>query len=237
VPVGVGVVGIKDVMNGLDFMNEDMRDRIRKAIDPVMRNVAYKAKSYVPGNSEVLSGWSKAGNPQINYRPFPKYDAATVSAGIGYNAGQNKTFKNGFSVSNYVYNVSAAGRIYETAGRKNPQGRAPFQQIDPSRPYTTFGKVQGFEGKKKAKEYTYNRSTREYSSNNPFAGYQFVTSMPGLTSQPKVKDVRSGGRKTKGRLIYKAWAQDSGKVYEAILNAINATATHFNKSTEVKKAA
>lgn len=231
------VVGVKDVLAGLSFIDEDMRERIRRAIDPLMRGVASKAKSFVPTNSEVLSGWSKPINPEINYRPFPKYDAGTVKAGIGYNAGENKTFKNGFRVSNYVYNVSAPGRIYETAGRKNPQGRAPFQQIDPTRPNTTFGPVQGFEGKKRAKEYTYNKSTREYASNNPFAGYQFVTSMPALTSQPKMKGVRSGGRKTKGRLIYKAWAQDSGKVYDAILGAINATAIHFNKSTEVKKAA
>ena len=231
------VVGVKDVLQGLEFINEDMRQRIRTAIDPLMRGVALKAKSYVPGNGEVLSGWTKESNPSINYKPFPKYDAGTVKSGIGYNTGDNKTFKNGFKVSNYVYNVSAAGRIYETAGRKNPQGRAPFQQIDPSRPNTTFGAVQGFEGKARAKEYTYNRSTREYASNNPFAGYQFVTSMPAITSQPRIKGVRSGGRKTKGRLIYKAWAQDSGKVYEAIMGAINSTAIHFNKSTEIKKAA
>ncbi len=43
--------------------------------------------------------------------------------------------------------------------------------------------------------------------------------------------------KTKGRLIYKAWAQDSPKVYDAIIKAINATAIHFNKATEIKKAA
>jgi hypothetical protein len=231
------VVGVKDVQQGLSFIDEDMRLRIRAAIDPLMRGVALKAKSYVPGNGEVLSGWTKEGNPEINFRPFPKYDAGTVKAGIGYNPGDNKSFKNGFKVSNYVYNVSAPGRIYETAGRKNPQGRAPFQQIDPSSPNTSFGAIQGFEGKKKAKEYTYNRSTREYASNNPFAGYQFVTSMPSLTSQPRTKGVRSGGRKTKGRLIYKAWAQDSGKVYEAILGAINSTAVHFNKSTQIKKAA
>jgi hypothetical protein len=108
-----------------------------------MRNVAAKARSFVPGNAEVLSGWTKEPNPNINYRPFPKYDASRVKAGIGYNSGDNRTFKNGFKVSNYVYNVSAPGRIYETAGRKNPQGRAPFQQIDPSLPGTTFGKVQG----------------------------------------------------------------------------------------------
>ena len=231
------VVGVKDVQKGLSFIDEDMRQRIKAAIDPLMRGVALKAKSYVPGNGEVLSGWAKESNPEINFRPFPKYDAGTVKAGIGYNAGDNKAFKNGFRVSNYVYNVSAPGRIYETAGRKNPQGRAPFQQIDPSAPGTSFGAVQGFEGKKRAKEYTYNRSTREYASNNPFAGYQFVTSMPGLTSQPRMKGVPSGGRKTKGRLIYKAWAQDSGKVYDAILGAINATAVKFNKSTEIKKAA
>ena len=233
----VEVVGVKDVLKGLEFIDEDMRQRIRIAIDPLMRGVADKAKTFVPGNGEVLSGWSKAINPTINYKPFPKYDASVVKAGIGYNAGENKTQKNGFKVSNYVYNVSAAGRIYETAGRKNPQGRAPFQQIDPSRPNTTFGAVQGFEGKVRAREYTYNKSTREYASNNPFAGYQFVTSMPALTSQPKIKGVRAGGRKTKGRLIYKAWAQDSPKVYDAIVKAINATAIHFNKATEIKKAA
>ena len=32
-------------------------------------------------------------------------------------------------------------------------------------------------------------------------------------------------------------AQDSPKVYEAILKAINATAIDFNKKTEIKKAA
>jgi len=233
----VEVVGVKDVLKGLEFIDQDMRQRIRMAIDPLMRGVAEKAKGFVPGNNEVLSGWSKPINPTINYKPFPKYDASVVKAGIGYNAGENKTQKNGFKVSNYVYNVSAAGRIYETAGRKNPQGRAPFQQIDPSLPGTTFGKVQGFEGKARAREYTYNKSTREYGSNNPFAGYQFVTSMPALTSQPKIKGVRGGGRKTKGRLIYKAWAQDSPKVYEAITQAINATAVHFNKSTEIKRVA
>jgi len=232
------VVGVKDVLAGLSFIDEDMRERIRRAIDPLMRNVASKAKSFVPTNSDVLSGWSKPINSEINYRPFPKYDASTVKAGIGYNSGENQVFKNGFKLSNYVYNVSAPGRIYETAGRKNPQGRAPFQQIDPSQPNTSFGPVQGFEGTKRAKEYTYNKSTRAYSSNNPFAGYQFVTSMGPLTSQPRIKGVRGGtGKKTKGRLIFKAWAQDSSKVYDAILNAINSTAIHFNKSTEVKKAA
>jgi hypothetical protein len=51
--------------------------------------------------------------------------------------------------------------------------------------------------------------------------------MPALTSQPRIKGVRSGGTKRKGRLIYKAFAQNSPKIYDAILKAINATAEHI----------
>lgn len=217
----VEIVGIKDVLKGLEFMDEDMRQRIRTAIDPLMRGVAFKAKGFVKSNIDVLSGWTKAsGNPGT----FPKYDASVVRAGIGYNPGENKTFKNGFKVSNYVYNASRSGSIYEVAGRLNPQGRAPF---------TFKHEGSGTYVKKSARS----RALEEYKSNNPFASQQFVAALEPVTKQPKIKDIRSAGRKTQGRLIYKAWAQDSTKVYDAILNAINATAIDFNKSTEITKAA
>lgn len=222
----VNVVGVKDVLQGLEFIDEDMRQRIRAAIDPLMRGVATKAKSFVPTDSAVLSGWAKPASQATGYRPFPRFNSGNVKAGIGYNAGENKIFRNGFQVSNYVYNVSPAGAIYETAGRLNPQGRAPFQML-PSKG------ASGTYTKKSSKSRAYS----EYNSNNPFAGYQFVAALEPVTSQPKIKDVRSGGRKTKGRLIYKAWAQDSGNVYNAIVEAINSTAIKFNKATEVKKAA
>ena len=220
----VEIVGVKDVLKGLEFIDEDMRQRIRTAIDPLMRGVASKARGFVPDNGSVLSGWSKPSNPAINFKPFPKYDAAIVKSGIGYNPGENKTFKNGFKVSNYVYNASRPGAIYEVAGRLNPQGRAPF---------TFRHEGSGTYVKKSARS----KALQEYKSNNPFASQQFVAALEPVTKQPKIKDIRSAGRKTQGRLIYKAWAQDSTKVYDAILNAINATAIQFNKSTEIKKAA
>jgi hypothetical protein len=55
----VEVVGVKDVLNGLSFIDEDLRVRISTAIDPLMRAVAEKAKGFVPDNAQVLSGWSK----------------------------------------------------------------------------------------------------------------------------------------------------------------------------------
>jgi len=224
----VEVVGVKDVLKGLAFIDEDMYKRIKAAIKPLMEGVESKAKGFAPSNSGVLSGWSKPISSTVAYRPFPKYDAATVKGGIGYKEGRNRTFKNGFQVEDYVYNISAAGRIYETAGRQNPQGRAPFTSINQG------GGTLAFERQSSRKNAS--RSTRSYNSNNPFAGYQFVTDLPPLVSQPKFKDVRAQGKKTKGRLIYKAWAEDSPKVYDAIVKAINATATHFNKVTEKKVA-
>jgi hypothetical protein len=217
----VEVVGIKDVLKGLEFIDEDMRIRIRTAIDPIMRGVAFKAKGFVAANTDVLSGWARAsGNPGT----FPKYDASVVRGGIGYNPGENKTFRNGFKVSNYVYNASRPGAIYEVAGRLNPQGRAPF---------TFKHEGSGTYVKKSARS----KALDYYDSNNPFASQQFVGALEPVTKQPKIKDIRGAGRKTQGRLIYKAWAQDSTKVYDAILKAINATAIQFNKATEIKRAA
>ena len=225
----VEVVGVKDVLAGLSFIDEDMYTRIKVAIKPAMLAVETKAKGFVPSNSEVLSGWTKPISSTVDYRPFPKYDAANVKGGIGFKEGSSRIFANGFQVESYVYNISAAGRIYETAGRLNPEGRAPVM----STALREFGSVQGYSGSKGGRK----RSTKDYNSNNPFAGYQFVSPLEKVTSQPKMKGIRSGGRKTKGRLIYKAWAQESPRVYYLIVKAINATAIDFNKATEVKKAA
>jgi hypothetical protein len=219
----VEVVGVKDVLNGLSFIDEDMRRRIRAAIDPLMRGVAAKAKGFVLNNNAVLSGWSKPLGSDVSYKPFPKYDAGAVLAGIGYNPGENKTLKNGFKVSNYVYNVSRAGSIYETAGRLNPQGRAPFE-------FRTSAGQGGTYSKRSARSKAY----EEFNSNNPFASQQFIGALETVTSQPKIPGARGGGRKTKGRLVYKAWSQDSLKVYEAILKAVDKSATEFNRTTEIK---
>ena len=47
----VEVVGVKDVVNGLSFFDEDTRIKVAAAIDPLMRDVAEIAKGYVPSNT------------------------------------------------------------------------------------------------------------------------------------------------------------------------------------------
>ena len=219
----VVIEGIKEVLGGLDVIDEDMRRRIVFITAPMMRRVAAKAQGYVPGNQDVLSGWAKAGP---NTGKFPKYDAATARAGIGYNPGENKTFANGWKVASYVYNASRPGAIYEVAGRLNPEGRAPFQMLPSKGASGTYTRKSGR-----------SKAFQEYNSNNPFASQQFVAALSKVTSQPKIKDMRGGGRKTKGRLIYRAWAEDSPDIYRAVIRAVNVTAELFNKKTEIKKAA
>jgi len=219
----VVIEGIKEVLGGLDVIDEDMRRRIVFITAPMMRRVAAKAQGYVPGNQDVLSGWAKAGP---NTGKFPKYDAATARAGIGYNPGENKTFANGWKVASYVYNASRPGAIYEVAGRLNPEGRAPFQMLPSKGASGTYTRKSGR-----------SKAFQEYNSNNPFASQQFVAALPKVTSQPKIKDMRGGGRKTQGRLIYRAWAEDSPEIYRAVIRAVNVTAELFNKKTEIKKAA
>jgi hypothetical protein len=220
----VVVAGVKDVLNGLSFIDEDLRVRISTAIDPLMREVAEKAKGFVPSNAQVLSGWSKPLSSAIE-RPFPKYDGSVVKAGIGYNPGKNKILQNGWQVSQYVYNVSRAGSIYETAGRLNPQGRAPF---------TFKHEGSGTYVKKSARS----KALDFYDSNNPFASQQFIGALEPVTKPKRVPGVRgASGRKMQGRLIFKAWAQDNMKVYEAILKAIDKTAVEFTRKTQIKKVA
>ena len=223
----VEVVGVKDVLNGLSFFDEDLRLRINTAVDPLMRQVAEKAKSYVLGNGQLLSGWVKPPQTNVTYRPYPRYDASVVKAGIGYNPGKNTINKNGWQVSQYVYNVSRAGSIYETAGRLNPQGRAPFQ-MTPSKG------ASGTYTKRSPKS----RAFEEYKSNNPFASQQFIAALEPVTKPKRIPGAPGvTGRKMQGRLIYKVWAQDSIKVYEAILKAIDGSTTEFTRKTLIKKAA
>jgi len=202
----VEVVGVKDVLKGLSFIDVDMRRRVVAVVDPLMRGVASKAKGFVPGNTDVLSGWSKA---NAGTGKFPKYDSAIARAGIGYNSGQNKTFSNGFKVYNFVYNASRPGAIYEPS--KGASGTYTLKSPK-------------------------SKAFREFNSSNPFASQQFIAALPKVTSQPKFEGVRGGNRKTKGRLVYKAWAEDSPRIYQAIKEAINATATHFNKTTQQRVA-
>jgi hypothetical protein len=74
------------------------------------------------------------------------------------------------------------------------------------------------------------RGSSDSESLNPNAGIQFIESAESI-SQMK------GQNKQRGRLIYRAWFEESNKVIPAVVKAINTVATDFNIKTQLGKAA
>lgn len=152
------VKGVKQLRSDLRKFDPDLLKEMNKQLKAAMMPIRDAARGFVPDSSH-LSGWGKvprkAPKENPDYRPFPKFNAQMIRKGIVYRSGANKANSNGFQAMFYVANNSAAGAIYETAGRKNPNGQ-PWQ-----------GPVVGGGGDK------------DYShSSNPDAGRQFIQYMP-----------------------------------------------------------
>ena len=214
----VEVKGGKSLIVALRKYDKDLAKALRKEIGSYLSPVTQQAKSYLPLQA-TLSNWGKpvSSAETINYRPFPRYNSREARKGIGYTSSPSKPNKQGFVYLAQIYNHSASGAIYETAGRKNPDGRRPVM----SRYLKEYGTTFAVEGNKRGKD--------SYNSNNPFAGYQFVHSMPELYRVPR-KANQSGrvSRMMNGRVIFRAWAQTYGKVTPKVINALVTAKKQFD---------
>ena len=211
----VNVSGIKEMKKALGLVDKDLLKEVQGEIRAAMIPIRDKARGYAPADSAVLSGWTKSAGliGPSRYRTFPKYNQQQVIEGIKYSAGANKRNSKGWSANNYVSNNSAPGAIYETAGRKNPSG-APWI---------------GLQADVNNKEISH--------SLNPQAGAQFIAAMPGLVNaRPQGMVGNNRGYKQKGRLIFRAAAEEQGKAMGHILKALEKTATTFKRRTEVRQA-
>lgn len=134
----VDVKGVKETIKALRKFDPELLKEMNTEIKSVMVPLRDKARGYapspVPGN---LYGWNENSvgkkitaknsafrtfNTEGRLRLFPLYDYETVKKGIYYSQAPSKRNKNGWRALYFVANRSAAGAIYETAGRKNPGG-------------------------------------------------------------------------------------------------------------------
>jgi hypothetical protein len=195
----------------------DLAKETQKEIAGLLKPITSKARGYIPATSP-LSGWAK---PATTGR-FPRYSGGDAKRGIGYKTTPSKANRQGFRALARIVNASAAGAIYETAGRVNPQGRVQAKRKEVNIPgmnsvYTTStGKNFG-------------------KSNNPNAGQQFIDAInsSGEIKNAYKRDTGQAGRasrKMKGRAIFRAWAEDQGKTNAAIIKAIETSRDKFNKA-------
>ena len=96
----------------------DLAKETQKEIASFLKPVVKEARGYLPNNTSTLSNWSAA-NKREGAR-FPYYDYAIAKRGITYKTSPSKANRNGWRALASIFNKTAAGAIYETAGRKNP---------------------------------------------------------------------------------------------------------------------
>lgn len=168
-----------------------------KEIRNLLKVVTARAKGYVPSEAP-LSGWNNAVGLWDN-RVFRSSD---IRRGIGYSTTPSKPNRRGFRSLATIFNKSAAGAIYETAGRLNPQGQ-PSQE-------STRGTFSSY----------IDTSNKVNKSANKNAGRQFIDALPPLVDSQQSGASGRRTRKTKGRLMFRAWAVDQGKTNAAVIKAI-----------------
>jgi hypothetical protein len=219
----VEVKGAKNLRKALRKFEPDLAKMTTKEMGAALKPITSKARGYLPSNSAMLSGWTSATSSSntTDYRHFPKYDQAEAKKGVKYSTTPSKPNKRGFISLARIMNTSAGGAIYDTAGRKNPSGQPTFT---PTR-FTPASYREDGRG--------YNKSL------NPNAGKQFLDRANAtgqlVNARPRQQgQVGRATRKMTGRVIFRAFAEDQGKVTAAVVKAIGNSAIEFKAKTKVK---
>ena len=202
----VEVKGALELRKAIKKFSPDLAKETRKELANLLAPIVKNARGFIPAEAP-LSGWGKAATTTGR---FPIWDSKAAKSGIGYKTSPSRPNNKGFRALARITNVSAAGTIYETAGRINPNGREQVGRLG---------------------------SKKEGRSSNPQAGKQFIDA---INSDGLIVDANNqtgaGKRspKMKGRAIFRAWANDGGKTNAAVLKAIENSKVKFYDALGVK---
>lgn len=217
------VKGAKNLRKAIRKFEPDLAKATTKEMGAALKPITAKARGYMPASGQMLSGWTSAtqSSDTTKYRHFPKYDQAQAKKGVKYSTSPSKPNKRGFVSLARIINSSAGGAIYETAGRKNPNGQ-PSQA-------STRGVYSDY----------IDTSNKVNKSLNPNAGQQFIDRANSVGNLVNARPRQQGqrGRTTRkmtGRVIFRAFAEDQGRVTAAVVKAIGASAITFNARTGAK---
>jgi hypothetical protein len=114
------VKGASNLRKALKNFTPDLAKETTKEIGSFLKPVVKKARGYVPANSQVPSGWL-VGNQKGKWERVA-FDSNLAKRGIGYKTTPSKANRSGFRALVSILNKTAAGAIYETAGRKTAGG-------------------------------------------------------------------------------------------------------------------
>jgi hypothetical protein len=143
----VELKGALATVKAMRKFDPDLLKEMNKEIRAVMVPLRDKARGYAPSpQPDNLYGWAEGSvgkkitarnsafrqfNTEGRLRLFPLYDHATVVAGIKYSQSPSRRNRSGFRSLYFIYNASAAGGIYETAGRATEPSRKGYRSNNP----------------------------------------------------------------------------------------------------------
>lgn len=116
--MAVRLEGAIALRKALRKFEPDLAKATQQEIASFLKPMVKEARGYLPNNSGTLSNWSIT-NKREGAR-FPYYDYTIAKRGITYKTSPSKANRRGFRALASIFNKTAAGAIYETAGRKNP---------------------------------------------------------------------------------------------------------------------
>lgn len=198
-PSGVAVNGLVEMRRAIAKFAPDVKKELDKEARMMLKVMVSDARGFAKSGL-VPSGWTEISGKKItaqtsmfgksSRRKFPFYDVSEIKRGITYKTGESKTDSNGFRSFYRLQNQSAAGAIYEWAGRSNPEG-LPWvgPKGDPN-----------------------NRKVSH--SRNPGAGKNFINILDGKDGYRQIH-----GKKD-GRLILRAVEKDQGRFRRNIISGV-----------------
>jgi len=196
--VPVEVKGLRETRRALAKFAPDLKKEVDKDARDRLKVMVSAARGFAPTSlPRNLHGWTITTKSEIlknisnlGSRKFPLYQAGEVKSGIKYDTGFSRANSRGFRSLYELRNNSAAGSIYEWAGRINPTG-LPWEG-----PTAAPG----------------NRKVSH--SLNPKAGAWFIDEIDKQDNQRQIKG------KKEGRLIFRAVEADNGRFIRSIIDGM-----------------
>ena len=221
----VEVKGALELRKAIKKFSPDLAKETRKELANLLAPIVKTARGFIPAEAP-LSGWGKSSETALWTQKGRLWSTSAARGGIGYKTSPSKPNNKGFRALARIANTSAAGSIYETAGRLYPNGReqAPMAKVV-RESQSNYGKRIRSGTKLQSK------------SDNPGAGNMFIEAINqygGIVDANNQTGAGRRSRKMKGRAIFRAWKEDGGKTNAAVLKAIENSKIKFYNAMGVK---
>ena len=203
----VQVQGVRELNIALRKYEPDLKANLNKEVRAFLTPVVKTAKGYVPSTIPGLSNWTIVG----------KGRKITKSTSM---------FRRGKFPKFNASEVRAGIKVSLSPTKKNNQGFITNYAI---RNTTAAGAILETAGRKNPAGQPWNKKSgsHDYShSNNPDAGLHFNNSFAMMKGQGMMR----------GRVIYKAWAENEGRAYRNVIKAVELTAIQFEKRSYARTA-